>query len=170
MKQFNIPISGLEIGAHQYDFLIDGKFFEAFEESEINVCRVELRLELIRQTDMILLQFFLKGTVELACDRCLDPYEQPIETEEHVVLKFKSRTSDVKKDEDDYILPEQEEIDIRQYIYDFICLQIPYRKVHPEDEDGNSQCDPEVLRKIEELSIKRDNDSPWDQLKDLQNN
>ncbi len=170
LKQFNIPISGLEIGTHQYDFLIDGKFFEAFEESEINKCRVELRMELVRQTELIVLRFVMNGMIELFCDRCLDPYDFFFDTEESVVLKFKGRADTKETGEDEYILPEQEEIDIRQYIYDFIILQIPYRKVHPEDEYGNSMCDKEVLRKIEELSVKKETDSRWDQLKDIQNN
>lgn len=170
LKQFNIPIADLEIGTHQYDFKIDGKFFESFEGSEIKKCHVILHLELLRQIEIIVLQFHLKGTVELICDRCLDPFDLPINHTEIVELKFLSRGSKAKKDEEDYILPEQQEIDIRQYIYDFICLQIPFRRVHPEDKNGKSMCDEEVLRRIEELSIKKDTDPRWDQLKDLQNN
>jgi uncharacterized protein len=170
LKQFNIPISGLEIGTHQYDFLIDGKFFEAFEESEIKICRVALHLELLRQTELISLQFSFIGSIELTCDRCLDPFDFPVETDESVVLKFKARSSDVAKGEEDYILPEQQEIDIRQYIYDFISLQIPFRRVHPEDKKGKSMCDEDVLRRIEALSVKKETDSRWDLLKDLPNN
>jgi uncharacterized metal-binding protein YceD (DUF177 family) len=170
LKQFNIPIAGLEIGTHQYDFDIDGKFFEAFPESEIKNCRIKLDLNLIRQTELILLVFSIKGSIELICDRCLDPFDLDIDINEEVVLKYLPRNSKVEDKGEEVILPEQQEIDIRQYIYDFICLQIPFRKVHPDDENGNSLCDKEVLKKIDELSIKKDTDPRWDQLKDLEIN
>lgn len=170
LKQFNIPIAGLEIGSHQFDFNIDGKFFESFEVSEIHECSIDLQLSLIRQTDMIMLEFRIKGTIRLLCDRCLDPFDLPVETTESVVLKFKVRGQEAGDGEEELILPDQQEIDIRQYIYDFISLQVPYRKVHPEDENGKSMCDEEVLKKIKELSIKKNTDPRWDQLKELPNN
>lgn len=170
LTQFMIPIAGLEIGTHQYEFKIDGKFFESFEVSEISKCAVDVQLDLIRQTDMILLRFRFTGTIELICDRCLDPFDLPVDHTEEVVLKFRARGAEAPAEDEETILPDQQEIDIRQYLYDFISLQVPFRKVHPDDENGKSLCDEEVLRKIQELSIKKDTDPRWDQLKDLQNN
>lgn len=172
LKQFILPIAGLEIGTHQYTFDIDGKFFESFEESLVKNCQIRLELELLRQTDVIVLTFHLSGTIGLICDRCLDPFDMPIDYSDDVMLKFKRRDTMLTEQDDDieYILPEQQEIDIRQHLYDFITLQVPFRKVHPDDENGNSGCDEDVLRKINELSIKDHNDPRWDQLKDLQNN
>lgn len=170
LKQFIIPIAGLEIGTHQYQFKIDGKFFESFEVSEIQKCNIDLQLDLLRQTEMMALKFNFKGTIELICDRCLDPFDFPVDFAESVVLKFKTRGSTEPGEDEDYILPEQQEVDLRQYIYDFISLQIPFRKVHPDDENGKSMCDEEVLKRIEELSVKKNTDPRWDQLKDLPNN
>ena len=169
LKQFSIPVAGLEPGAHQYEFDIDGKFFDNVPDSEIQQCSVHIHLELLKQEDMILLRFLYSGSVDLVCDRCLGDFSMPLVCEDEVMLKYR-RGNEKDSAAEDLISPDLPEIDIRQYIFDCIRLNIPFRKVHPEDEDGSSQCDPEVIRKIEELSSKKENDSPWDPLKNIQIN
>jgi len=118
---------------------------------------------------MILLQFNYKGTVELICDRCLDPFDMDISGDENVVLKF-GKNAGRKKTEEEFIPFDQQELDIRQYLYDFISLNIPFRKVHPDDENGNSLCDRETIEMINKLSNTKNTDPRWDQLKDIQIN
>jgi uncharacterized protein len=169
LKQFLIPIAGIESGAHQYAFDIDGKFFESFGESEIQVCNVRVDLVLLKQEDMIVLSFSYDGSIELTCDRCLDPFDFPIDGTDEIILKF-GKVPEKQKADEEIIAPDQKEIDIKQYLFDFINLNIPFRKVHPDDENGKSLCDPEVIRKIEELSNTKDTDPRWDQLKNIQIN
>ena len=62
------------------------------------------------------------------------------------------------------------EIDLKDYIYELIFLNIPIRKVHPDDEDGNSTCNPEMLNKLEKYTTKDESskiDSRWSKLNDL---
>lgn len=169
IKQFLISLAGLDTGSHQYEFDIDKKFFEHFGNNELQKCTVHVNLDLLKQEDMLVLQFRFVGSIELICDRCLDPFDFPVNGIESVVLKFGGSHNNAKTDEE-IIGNEQKEIDIRQYIFDFLILKIPFRKVHPDDENGSSQCDPEVISKLEELSIKNNTDPRWDQLKDIQIN
>jgi uncharacterized metal-binding protein YceD (DUF177 family) len=66
-----------------------------------------------------------------------------------------------------------EEADISQYLYEYIELAIPYRKVPCEDEDledVNVKCDEETLAKYNELKTEEepDNTNPeWDKLKNI---
>ena len=63
-------------------------------------------------------------------------------------------------------------LDLKQYIYEFISLAIPAQKYHPEDENGNSACDPEMLRRLNEIKTSGNDgatDPRWDKLKDLVN-
>jgi uncharacterized metal-binding protein YceD (DUF177 family) len=168
LKQYIIPIAGQETGSRQYDFKIDGLFFEQYPESEIDDCSVSLHLEVVKQEDLFILNFEFTGDVGLVCDRCLDPFRLKVDGSDTLTLKMGGKGS--RKDDDEVISAEAQEISVRQYIYDFIMLRIPIRRTHPEDDPGNSSCDQEVLKKIEELSNKKDTDSPWDKLKDLQNN
>jgi uncharacterized protein len=169
LKQFIIPIVGLDDGSHQYNFDIEGLFFEHFGENEIRKCQIHLDLDLLKQEDMIVLQFRFKGHLELICDRCLDPFKMPLSFDESIVLKF-GKEAGKKKGEEEIIPHDLRELDLGQYIFDFINLKIPFRKVHPDDKNGKSECDPEVIRKIEELSIRKETDPRWDQLKNIQNN
>ena len=88
LKQFSIPIAGLDSGLYQYDFNIDNTFFESFGGNEIKHCSVIVEMTLHKQEDMIVLLFHFNGTVELTCDRCLDPFDLPVQSNESVELKF----------------------------------------------------------------------------------
>ncbi|MFM7079423.1 MAG: YceD family protein, partial [Bacteroidota bacterium] len=60
-------------------------------------------------------------------------------------------------------------LDVAQHIYEYISLQVPMRVVHPDDSEGRSGCDPEVIRKLEEEPEHQDpiEDPRWDALKKL---
>lgn len=63
------------------------------------------------------------------------------------------------------------ELDLQQQIYEFIMLALPIRRVHPVDKNGNSTCDPVMLKKLDELIVdeEKDTDPRWDELKKLMN-
>ena len=50
--------------------------------------------------------------------------------------------------------------------------QLPIQKVHPDDENGKSTCDPDMLKKIREHMVIDENitDPRWDELKNLVKN
>jgi uncharacterized protein len=168
-KQFTIPVAGQETGVRQYDFKIDASFFEHYPDCGFTDCKAVVNLKVSRQEDLFLLKFSFKGRVGLICDRCLDPFDLEIQGCETVTLKLRKK-GQPKDAEEESISAETREVSVRQYVYDFILLKIPFRRVHPEDKNGNSLCNKELLKKIEELSVKKDTDPRWDKLKDLKNN
>ncbi len=166
LKQFVIPFVGLSAGNHQFDFEIDDKFFASFEYSEINEARALVKLDLERQDRMLVLNFSISGTIRVLCDRCLGEFDMPVKSEEEYFIKFGHE----HREEDDNVLiisENETHIDIASLIFDYMNLQIPYRVVHPDDENGISLCDPEALARIEQLSARKEKDSLWDALKDL---
>ena len=71
------------------------------------------------------------------------------------------------------LLPADEhELDLKQYIYEYIHLALPIKRVHPDDKNGKSTCDPEMLKKLKEhiVNNENENDPRWDELKKLMNN
>ncbi|MFH1120241.1 MAG: DUF177 domain-containing protein [Bacteroidota bacterium] len=166
LKQFVIPFVGLSAGNHQFDFEIDDKFFASFEYSEIKEARAHVKLDLERQDRMLVLNFSVTGTIRVLCDRCLGEFDMPVEIEEEYFIKF---GHEHKEEDDDVLVISENEthIDVASLIYDYLSLQIPYRVVHPDDENGISRCDPEALARIAQLSAPREKDSQWDALKDL---
>ena len=149
LSQYTIPFSGLKEGKHLFDFLADHRFFAGFEESEIVKGDVKIQVELEKRTTYLRLVFMHEGEVELVCDRCLDTYMQPINGHNVMLVKFSESESD---DGDDviYIHPGKYQVEVGKLIYEFIVLSIPIRHVHPDGLDGNSLCDPEMLKKLDE--------------------
>ncbi|MCK4361636.1 MAG: DUF177 domain-containing protein, partial [Bacteroidales bacterium] len=78
LKQFVIRFSGLSIGNHQYKFIIDEKFFEKFDFSEIKNGKITVDLLLNKQENVLILNFIINGTVNVTCDRCLEPFDLDI--------------------------------------------------------------------------------------------
>jgi uncharacterized protein len=168
---FTIPISGLKEGCHCYDFEINKKFFDQFEESEIKEGSLNAVVEADKLTTHINLTVRIKGSVNISCDRCLEAFKQPVNCENRLLVKF-GRVSN-NGDPDIITLPADEnELDLRQYFYEYILLALPIKRVHPADKSGKSACDPEMLKKLKEHIADNEmiNDPRWDELKKLMNN
>jgi len=104
----------------------------------------------------------------VACDRCLEQMELPIEGYERLIVKFGE--SNIEESDDVLILNENEHnLDISGYIYDYIMIRIPIKKVHKEDQNGISECNPKMIEILEKLS-ERKVENRFDKLKDLINN
>ena len=171
-SQYVIAYKGLKDGLHPFDFKVNDLFFESFEDSEITKGDVDIRVTLNKTPTMLEFEFVLDGKVFVSCDRCLDIIDMDIEYEAPLYFKF---GEDAHEETDElYIISEQEtEIDLSQFIYEFIYLSLPYRRVHPDDENGNSTCNKEMLKRLSELSVneeKHDTDPRWDNLKNFFNN
>ncbi|MCK5766405.1 MAG: DUF177 domain-containing protein [Bacteroidales bacterium] len=164
LQEFVIPFLGLKEGVHDYAFDIDAEFFESFEYSEIEQGKVHVDLSLDRQERMLIFNFTISGSVQLPCDRCLTLMDLPVDGENRLIVKFGPEW----KEESDEILiiPEKESrIDISSFIYEYIMLLLPYKRVHPE---GEAHCDPEMLERLGWHSA-RETDPRWEALKDLKN-
>lgn len=171
-RQFVIPFKGLKVGKHTFVFEIDDMFFDDFEKSEITKGKVHVEVDLDKKTNMLELHFGLMGNVIVTCDRCLDEFEMPIEFTTELFVKF----GDVTEEQTDEIIVlshNEFELDVAQYIYEFVHLSLPYKRVHPLDSKGNSTCNKEMLKKLDEYVIReneKNTDPRWDDLKNLMNN
>ncbi|MFP4471630.1 MAG: YceD family protein [Bacteroidales bacterium] len=166
LKKFVIPFRGLKLGVHHFDFEIDDKFFEAVESAEIEHGRVSVGVDLTKQERMLILEFGIEGMVEVSCDRCLEPLEMPVKGNERLIVKF-GENRDEESDEV-IIIPESDhQINISQYLYEFISLLLPMQKIHPDDEHGNSTCNPDMLERLGRRDGEKQTDPRWDVLKKL---
>jgi uncharacterized metal-binding protein YceD (DUF177 family) len=168
MNHFIIPFSGLKVGNHPFAFEIEDRFFEHFEYSEIKKGQLHVDCLLEKQSRMMILHFTITGSVRVICDRCAGEFDQPVDGRQKLIVKFGEDHHE--ESEDILVITEKEhELDISQFLYEFIHLLIPIRKVHGTDASGNSLCDPEVTR-----FIKADEDHPmdpgWEVLKKLKDN
>jgi len=149
LRHFIIPFSGLKVGNYTFTFEIEDKFFEHFEYSEIKKGKLHIDCQLDKQARMMVLYFDITGTVRVPCDRCAEEFDQPIEGKQKLIVKF--GVDHTEEAEDILVITDKEhELDVSQYLYEYIHLLLPIKKVHGTDENGNSLCDPEVIRYIKE--------------------
>ncbi len=170
LKEFNIPFSGLKQGKHRFEYRIDNSFFEAFDYNEFNAAAVEVVVMLHKMSNMMELEMAAEGSVNLACDLTSEPFDQPIQAQLDLVVKFGEAFND--EDDEILVLPHGEhQLNIAQYIYEMLVLAVPSKRVHPGVADGS--LDSEVLKKLEELQPKKqrensdETDPRWDALRNL---
>ena len=166
LDQFIIPFSGLKSGNHVCDLQIDKTFFEHFKHREIQNGNLSVHIDLEREERMLIFHCSISGVVTLSCDRCNGLIEIPLEGEERLIVKFGEEFSE--QSDDVLIIPESEsQFDTAPSLNEFIHLLLPMKRLHPEDENGNSTCDQEMIDKLEELSQKPKVDPRWEKLKEL---
>jgi len=172
LKEYTIPFVGLKIGKHHFEYKIEQAFFEYFEYEDFNDVKVEVHVELEKKSTLLELHFKISGWVNINCDLTNEPYNQAIENQFDLVVKF----GDEYNDEyiDILIIPHGSyEINIQQYIYELIILSVPAKRIHPGVKDGTLNSD--ILKKLKELSPKlketkekeEDIDPRWNTLKKL---
>ncbi len=168
-----IPINDLKSGQHQYEYDVTNEFFEQFQNAEVNKGNVHALLNVTKHGRGVEVQFNLKGYVTVACDRCLEEFDLNIESNETLFFEYGTETGEVSSEL--IMIPEGESLlNVSQYIYEFICLAIPFQKYHPDDENGNSTCNKEMLDRLESMKVNEEEktteiDPRWDKLKDLIN-
>ncbi len=169
-KEYNIPFAGLKLGKHKFEFNIDNTFFEEYDYSEFNDANIQLEVVLERMSNMLELALIAAGAVNLECDLTSEPFDQNINAELDLVVKFGEEFNN--EDDEILVIPHGEhQVNISQYIYEMLVLAVPPKRIHPGVLDGTLKSD--VLKKLEELQPRESNkrteqtDPRWDALKDL---
>ncbi len=157
LEQYAIPLKGIKEGEYKYTFEVLDKFFEHFEKSEINKANIIVEVIIKKVLSVMTLIINISGEVEVECDRCLDKFMLPISSSNTLFIKTESEN---KIDDDDiiYVSDFEQQINVAQYIYEFIELNMPIKKNHPIDKYGKSLCNKEMLKKLNELESKKIND------------
>ena len=171
--KFIIPFKGLKEGRYDFDFKVDNEFFEKFEGSEIEEGTFLATVRLDKRATHLDLLVKVSGAAVINCDRCLETFSYPISCENRIIVKFGEDNSNADADVI-YLPADEHNLDLMQHLYEFIYLALPIRRVHRADKDGNNGCNPEMIKKLEELLVnenKENNIDPvWDGLKKWMNN
>jgi uncharacterized metal-binding protein YceD (DUF177 family) len=171
LREYAISFRGLKEGKHNFEFVVNNSFFDQFDSSEVSKGLVTVYLELIKHAQFLELHFELSGKVTVACDRCLEPFVLGIEHNAVLYIRFGEKSFE-QTEEVTILADSANEIRLEQYIFEYIHLALPYQRMHPEI-DGHSGCDPEMIKKLENHTIRNESngeDPRWDKLKGLINN
>lgn len=175
---FKVQLKGMPVGNQQFAYSIDAEFFKNMESADIRCGAVNVVLDVTHANGTYDLNFVLKGSITIGCDRCLDDMELPIDTTYHLIVKYGEEYND--ESDDVLVIPESDnDLNVAYMIYDTIALSIPLKHTHPAGECNKAmtaklkqhsahQMDDEAER--EEGDEEKTNDPRWDALRDLLDN
>ena len=138
LKKYSIAFKGLGEGTHRGN--------------------ADVRLTLDKRGNGMALDFDIRGEVAVECDRCLEEFMMPVRYEGTLHVRY----SDCERESDGevmWISPSETELNVAQYIYESICLSLPYQRVHPDvsEEEFDRLCP----------GTETDGSSPWKKLKEI---
>ncbi len=159
---YEIQFSGLKVGKHEFQYKINQVFFEQFTDEVYNV-DLDVKVFLEKQSTMLVFDFDIIGDWVTPCDTCGDQMEQLIDCENRLFVKFGNEES---TNEDVIVLPPNDfEINVSPFIYEYFMLGLPLRNTHEE-----GKCNEEVLKALAKFAPKEEQTGTnpmWDKLKDL---
>lgn len=167
-NQYIIAFKGLSDGNHDFVFKVGKPFIEDYDFFEARDGKLVVKVNMVKTSALLSFTIAIQGFIEVQCDRCLDFF--PLEIAFRGELSAKYTVTPGETDSDIILLrPEDDEIDLRQYIFDSIGLSIPCRKVHPAGEDGGPACNTEMMARLKEhlVSDEQEDNPLQDKLEDL---
>ena len=165
LKDFNIPYVGLKNGEHLFEYQIGKRFFDSFESTAIHDGDIKVKLVFDKKDNFFTLNFSIDGTVRVPCDRCLELFDEEIFNDFRIYVKFEEREGKIGDEEDViYLSKSDSHLDLAPIIYDFIHVSVPMQNIHPDDANGHSTCNPEVLKKLQSAKDQEEPDPRWEAL------
>src|SRR5690606_7173294 len=163
LSEHTIDFSGLKDGSHSFVFELGTAFFRASEVEEYRGGAIRAEVVLEKSSQLLVTLIHLDGHVEMLCDRCNAPMQQPIEGRQRQIFKL---TTENETDEDELVSidPGAHAINLTHYLFECISLHLPIRHVHPAGE-----CDPEVAEVLDKIQLNHEPDPRWAVLNDLKN-
>ena len=177
-REFEIAFVGLKPGVHEYNYSINDKFFEDFQQQDFRNCKANVKLSLDRKSSFMLLKFEIGGTMEVTCDRCNSNLPLELWDEFNITVKMVEEPelmNDQEEDPDMYYIGQGEShLDVANWIYEFINLSIPMQKTCEFEKMDGPHCNPaalDLLKKLEPEENKAKENPIWkglEKFKDLE--
>lgn len=147
MTNCRIEIKGLASGTHEFEFRLDGSFFESYENDTIADADLDVRAIVEKGSGRVSLEVLIRGSVTVLCDRCLSDLIIPVDIDAPFSVLFSEYADDEEEGEDVIVLDRSAgEIELSQILYDYVCLSLPIKKIHPDGE-----CDPVMMEKMKDI-------------------
>lgn len=161
-REFDIAFVGLKPGIHEFEYAVNDRFFEERQLPDFQNCSAQVKLSLDKKNGFMLLKFEIGGKVEVTCDRCGSttlPWN--LWDEFNIVVKLVENPDEMNEQEEDpdvyYISRGESHLHVADWIYEFILLSLPMRKMCAEEEAGkHPYCNVKGLELLEKLKSGED--------------
>jgi uncharacterized protein len=170
--KFSVNIIGLSIKAHEFSYQLGKSFFDEFGKDLLEDGQFEAKVLLNKHETFIEATFSISGTARLMCDRSLEPFDYPLETVNKMVFKYGEEEAEVT-DEIMIIPQDKTALNVGQFLYEYIALALPMKRIHPKFQEQEEDDDDETEGKIIYTSQTEEDDSEvkvdprWEALKKL---
>lgn len=134
MGAYSINIVGLSNNLHHFDYEFGDEFFREYGTNLIEKGHFRADVELNKHETFLEVDFKIKGTATLLCDRSLEPFDFPIKSSHKIVFKYGDKDEEIT-DEIIMIHRDTVTLELGQYLYEFIGLDVPMKKLHPRFKD-----------------------------------
>ena len=152
LEQFKIDLKALTEEETPLEWQLDDQFFSQLEGAQLQHGSLHVSGSIRKAVGFFELALHGEGTVQVPCDRCLDPMDQPIVADLRTVVKLGTEYTEdeevITVDEADAVL------DTAWPIYESIVLAVPIQHVHQPGD-----CNDGMTRKLQELSSARSSDA-----------
>ena len=168
MGEFSVNIIGLSHSAHEFKYSLGNAFFDEFGKDLLEKGNFEATVVLDKHETFIEGSFRFKGTARLVCDRSLEPFDYPLESSHKIVFKYGQEEAEVT--DEIVIIPEDKPtLNIGQYLYEFVGLALPMKRLHPKFRELEEDDDGSVGKIIYSSSTEVEGaiDPRWEKLKKL---
>jgi uncharacterized metal-binding protein YceD (DUF177 family) len=166
-RDFSVNILGLSKGVHQFEFHMEDAFFKGYGQEVIDKGEFTAKVTLDKKETFIDADFKIEGNAHLVCDRSLDEFDYPLSISRKIVFKYGEEPKEVS-DEIIIITHDQQKLDVGQFMYEFIALEIPIKKLHPRFKETEDETDGEIIYTSSSSNDGEEIVDPrWEKLKKL---
>lgn len=144
LSQYELRLASLPEGKFEQDMECDSTLFRAMDNEEVRDAVVNVHLTVMRRGDVYDLSLYCRGTLTVACDRCLEDMQVPVDTTYVMTVRYGAAYDD--STDDLLVLPAHHTtLNLAPTIYTTLMLCIPLRKTHAPGE-----CNPAMLDRLRE--------------------
>jgi uncharacterized protein len=134
LREFGVNIIGLSNKVHHFHYEFSDEFFKAYGAGLVSEGKFTADVAIDKRETFIEANFKVEGIAKLVCDRSLDPFDHPVKFQKKIVFKFGDADEELS-DEIVMIHRDTDTLELGQYLYEFIGLEIPMKKLHPRYEN-----------------------------------
>jgi len=164
--QFELPISNLKPGINAFKFEINDSFFSEFPESPLSVGAGKCDVQIDQKVNLLTIDFKIDVDIELICDRSLEKFVFPIKVAKTLIVKFGDHSEEI--DENMVVVSWDERlINLAQYIYEFIVVAVPMKRIHPKYATDDESDFDEIIYSSKSEDKNQSVDPRWAALKKL---
>lgn len=160
----------MKLGKHVFDWTVNEGLLNHYGVDYLTGVEADCALDLEKKARLMELDFQINGKAVTDCDRCGEEMTIKLALRNKLVVRFADE-NDFNDDEVIFLATTEHQLEVGQFIYEFIMTGLPARFVHekggcnPEVEAFLAEATQEEEQKDEET---KDNTDPrWEVLKKL---